>query len=94
MPTKTNKVLYGIAGADKNYRVLGYFVIRGDDDSVWFTRWKAREMQEYNPSIKHIYLVDNRQGLYSEYQKMLKNPSIENCACFKDFLEREGIRIF
>lgn len=86
-------ILYGITGVEHNYQVVKYFCIFEEDISIWFMRHKAAKMKEDYPVIKHVYAVDNRPGLRRDFLETLKNPTIEGCVAFKDFLEREGLLI-
>ena len=50
-------------------------------------------MVGHNPSIEHVYAVDQRPGLRRDYIESIKENSIESCYEFKDILEREGLKI-
>jgi hypothetical protein len=89
-----NLILYGIGDAKYQYRVLKYFCIYDENIDIAEIKRIARMMQVVNPSIEHVYLISNRHGLKREFQESIKRNSIENCAIFKDILEREGIKIF
>ena len=89
-----NLILYGIGDARYKYRVLKYFCIYDENIDVTDIKRIARTMQVINPSIEHVYLINNRHGLKREFQESIKRNSIESCAIFKDILEREGIKIF
>lgn len=86
--------LYGIGGADKQYRVLKYWVMEEEFISIWNIKYQADMLKIKNPSIEHVYVVDDRHGLYRDYKESIRKNSIESCAIFKDILEREGIKIF
>lgn len=86
-------ILYGITGIEHRYQVVKYFCVFEEDFSIWFVRRKAEQMKEDYPVIKHVYAVDNRPGLRRDFLEMLRQPTIEGCIAFKDFLEREGVRI-
>lgn len=85
--------LYGIGGADKQFRVLKYYVMEEDAVSIWNIRYQADMLKIKNPSIEHVYAVDDRYGLYRDYKESIRKNSIESCAIFKDILEREGLKI-
>lgn len=89
-----NLILYGIGDAKYQYRVLKYFCIYDENIDIAEIKRIARTMQVINPSIEHVYLISNRNGLRREFQESIKRNSIESCAIFKDILEREGIKIF
>lgn len=86
-------MLYGITGADENYRVAKYFCVYEEDISIWFMRYKASQMLENYPSIEKIYAIDNYPGLKREFSQIFKHPSIEGWVAFKDFLERNAMLI-
>ena len=86
--------LYGIGGAEKQYRVLKYWVVEEEFISIMNIKYHADMLKIRNPSIEHVYAVDDRYGLYRDYMESIKKNSIESCAIFKDILEREGIKIF
>lgn len=86
-------VLYGIGGPEKEYAVLGYFQIFELHDVVSTVRREAARLVANNPSIKAVYMIDNRYGLRRDYRESVRHNSIESYAVFKDILEREGMRI-
>lgn len=86
-------ILYGIAGASKQYVAVRYEIIEGDWASVWSFRHIANTMRMEYPTVEHVYLMDNRYGLRREFTESIKQHSIESCAIFKDTLEREGIKL-
>ena len=72
--------LYGIGGAENNYRVVRYTEIPEDSMTVLTYKYEAS-------------MMDNRHGLRRDYTVAYKKNSIESWAIFKDILEREGIEI-
>lgn len=86
-------ILYGIAGASKQYMPIRYQVIDADDYTTWYAKYYAKMMVAENPTVEHVYQMDNRYGLKREYMNCVKRPSIESCIIFKDTLEREGIKL-
>lgn len=88
-----NVILYGILGADQQYRVAKYWVIRDSESLIESIIFEANMMVEHNPSIKHVYAVDQRPGLRRDYIESIKENSIASCYEFKDILEREGLKI-
>lgn len=89
-----NVILYGLGGANYQYRVLRYYVVFDEQATISDLKRIAQTMQVINPSIEHVYMVSNRYGLKREFNESIKRNSIESCAIFKDTIEREGIRIF
>lgn len=86
-------ILYGISDARNQYRVIRYFAIDAENASIWYIRHCANMMRMENPTIEHVYAVDNRHGLKREYTESYKRNTIESCAIFKDTLEREGLKV-
>ena len=86
-------ILYGIAGASKQYKAIRYWVIEEANASIWYIRHCANVMRMENPTIEHVYVVDNRHGLRREFTESVKRNTIEICAIFKDTLEREGLKV-
>lgn len=87
-------ILYGLSGADTQYRVLKYYCMHEEVLSIGNLKSRAALMVMQNPGIEHIYAVDNRYGLKREYIESYKKNTIESCAIFKDALEREGILVY
>lgn len=85
--------LYGISGADQAYRVLKYQFIIEEEISIKEILYTATMMRVRNPSIEHVYAIDNRRGLKYDLQTAMKRNSIESWAIFKDILEREGLQV-
>ena len=87
-------ILYGFGGARDKYRVMKYFVIFDDNVSIRTMKNEAEVLKIKNPSIEHVYAVDNRRGLKKDFEESIRQNSIESCAIFKDIIEREGLLIF
>ena len=85
--------LYGIGDADVMYRVLYYRYL--EDREISFRRMDAEAefMMAVNPSIKEVYAIFDRRGLYWDYMEAVKKNSIESWQVFKSILEYEGRRI-
>ena len=62
-------ILYGIAGADSQYRVVRYYIIDAELVSISRIVFHANLMRIKYPSIEHVYAVDNRRGLRREYME-------------------------
>lgn len=86
-------ILYGIAGVENQYRAIRYFIIDAELVSISNIVYQANMLRIKNPTIEHVYVVDNRRGLRRDYVESYKKNTIESCAIFKDILEREGIMI-
>lgn len=87
-------ILYGLSGADTQYRVIKFYCIYEEHLSIGTLKSRAALMVMQNPGIKHVYAIDNRYGLKREYIQSYKINSIESCAIFKDTLEREGLLVY
>ena len=84
-------ILYGLSGASRAYTVLNYFCIYEGCVSISAIQMEARRLRMRNPSVEHVYAIDNRYGLRREYRESMKQNSIESHYIFKDILEREGM---
>ena len=87
-------VLYGLAGADKQYIAVRYKVLSGDEITISNIKHAAAIMQIEYPTIESVYAVDNRYGLRKDYMESILKHSIESCAVFKGILEYEGWKVF
>lgn len=85
--------LYGIAGADKQYRVIRYTYIDDERVSIDTIKMYASWLKINYSAIEHVYAIDNRPGLGASYREAIRKDSIESMVVFKDILEREGIRV-
>ena len=85
--------LYGIAGADRNYRIIRYDILNQDVISIRNIIYYSMRMRIKYPTIEHIYAIDSRKGLGGDYLEAIRKNSIESYAVFKDILEREGLLI-
>ena len=86
-------ILYGLSGPSKAYAVLNYFCIYEEFVSIRSIQQEAALLRMKNPSVEHVYAIDNRYGLRRDYRESMKQNSIESHYIFKDILEREGIQI-
>ena len=86
-------ILYGLSGPSKAYAVLNYFCIYEEYVSIRSIQQEAALLRMKNPSVEHVYAIDNRYGLRRDYRESMKQNSIESHYIFKDILEREGIQI-
>ena len=85
--------LYGIADLDGRYEIVAYSYIEQESFSISSVKHYATWLKLKNPSIAHVYAIDNRKGLAYEYKcTKRKNTFAENLA-FRDILEREGLKI-
>ena len=87
-------ILYGISGADEAYKVLNYFCIYEEYVSIRAIQDNASLLRLKNPSVKHVYAIDNRYGLRRDFRESMKKNSIESHIILKDILEREGMLVF
>lgn len=85
--------LYGIGDADVMYRVLYYRYLEDREISFRGIDAEAEFMMAVNPSIKEVYAIFDRRGLYWDYMEAVKKNSIESWQVFKSILEYEGRRI-
>lgn len=85
--------LYGLGGAEKQYKVLRYTRMDDEDITIRNIVYEAEMMKVRYPSVEHVYAVDNRHNLGRDYMDSIKKNTIESCAIFKDILEREGLLV-
>ena len=85
--------LYGLGDADVMYRVLYYRYLEDREISFRGMDAEAEFMMAVNPSIKEVYAIFDRRGLYWDYIEAAKKNSIESWQVFKSILEYEGRRI-
>ncbi len=85
--------LYGLAGAADQYRIVRYEPVDREMVSVSNITGLACLIKYKNPTIEHVYLVDNRRGLGYEVMHTMKRNTIEDNVAFKDMCERNGLLI-
>ena len=87
--------IYGIGGADDNYRIVAYQYIKVDEsyditrDSHSIAAW----LRYRNPTIKYTYAITESADLAQMYKKARKTNSVEDNVCFKLMLEETGFII-
>lgn len=86
-------MLYGFEGSNEAYRVSRYEFVAGEDFTVSYVKKMARWMVAKMPSIREVYMMDNRRNLASEYKETLKKNSMESFVIFRDTVQFEGVRI-
>lgn len=89
----TNVILYGIGGADDNYRVLMYYKFY-EETTISGIVSNACIMADFNPSIQRVYAIDGSSELYWDYMKTIKHPSLEKSVIFKTILEDKGLLVY
>ena len=85
--------IYGLGGADKQYKALAYRFIMDEDISITNIIYNASMLKAKNPSVEAVYAIDNYHGLRRDLMESVTKNSIESCAIFKNILETQGIRI-
>ena len=94
MLTNSKQVyLYGIAGAEKQYKVIAYQFLVDDDISIRNIVYSATMLKIKNPEVERVFAIDNRKGLRQDYQKSITLNTIESCYIFRDILETEGLEV-
>lgn len=81
-------ILYGIAGADSQYRVVRYYVIDAELVSISRIIFHANLIRIKYPNIEHVYAVDNRRGLRREYMESIKKE-LDRELCYLQRYSRE-----
>ena len=84
--------LYGIAGADDNYRIIthehiDYALV---PELGWFIRNEATWMRHMYPGIKDVYMIDGSSRLGAIFMNTVRKNTMENNVEFKRILETEG----
>ena len=85
--------LYGVAGPETGYAVVKYMYIEGDRLSIRHIINDALWLQMKNPTIEHVYAIDDRNWLLWDYREAITKKSVESFSIFKNMLEREGLLI-
>lgn len=87
--------IYGIGGADDNYRIVAYRFIKVNEsyditsDSHSIAAW----LRYMNPTIKYAYAIMESADVAQMYKKARKTNSVEDNVCFKLMLEETGFII-
>lgn len=85
--------IYGLGGAEKQYKCLGYLFLVDDDISITNIINSATLLKARSPSIKRTFVIDNGRNLRRDYLDSIMKNSIESCAVFKNILETQGIEV-
>lgn len=87
--------VYGIGGADDNYRIVAYQYIKTNTsyDVIHDCRTIAEWLRYRNPTIKYTYAIGESADLARMYKKARKTNSVEDNVCFKLMLEDTGLII-
>lgn len=87
--------LYGIAGAEDNYRVASYMYIDCEKEEVTIRKLviNATWLKIKNQSIKYVYAIDSSASLAHSYRETVHSNTIENNVLFKSMLEELGLKI-
>lgn len=86
-------VLYGIAGANNQYRVVKYEFYDGPIYDLAPIKAQAGMMRMDNPTIEEVYLVKSGPDIAADYRKADKRKSVEGNVIFKVTLEQYGAKI-
>lgn len=84
--------IYGIGGADDNYRIVAYQYIKANEsyNIIRDCHAVAEWLRYRNPSIKYTYAIDEGADLARMYKQARKTNSVEDNVCFKLMLEETG----
>lgn len=88
-----NAYLYSFANEKENYRPVEYRQIDLATSTVDSIRNEAIYMASKSENVQHVYLVPPRPNLAHEFYKAFKNPTIEECISFRDYIELISIRV-
>ena len=85
-------VMYGLMGADKQYRPGKFWIFSNKELSMLAVKHKAEVMKEF-PEIKSVYIVDNRKSIHTAYKYTMRKKSFDANVEFKGLLETYGIEL-
>ena len=85
-------VMYGLMGADKQYRPGKCWIFSKEELSMLSVRHEAEVMREF-PEIKSVYIVDNRKSIHTAYKYAMRKKTLEANVEFKNLLETYGIEL-
>ena len=85
-------VMYGLMGADKQYRPGKFWIFSKEELSMLSVRHEAEVMREF-PEIKSVYIVDNRKSIHTAYEYAMRKKTLEANVEFKNLLETYGIEL-
>ena len=85
-------VMYGLMGADKQYRPGKFWIFSNEELSMLAVRHEAEIMKEF-PEIKSVYIVDNRKSIHTAYKYTMRKKSFDANVEFKGLLETYGIEL-
>ena len=87
--------LYGLAEAEDQYRIVRYSYIDLTIEPVTIRRLAtlASWMRFKDPSIEHVYAMDDKPGLSKIFWNTFNNSTVQNNVEFKCMLEKEGLKI-
>lgn len=85
--------MYGIGGASDGFRVIRYAAIPQEEMSVMTLKYEMNGMLFRYPSIKRVFVIDQRPGLARMVTNSFKKNSIEENLILVDFLERNAIEL-
>ena len=87
--------LYGIAGADDNYRVITHVyidyamlpnIVRAVVNNAAWIKYKY-------PGVEHVYMIDGSSRLGAIYMDTMRRNTMEKNVEFKHILETEGSQV-
>ena len=87
--------LYGIAGADDNYRVVTHVYIDSDTQSITVRNIvnHAAWIKYKYPGVEHVYVIDGSRNLGVNYMDTVRRNTMEKNVEFKHILEMEGLLV-
>ena len=85
-------VMYGLMGAEKQYRPGKFWIFSNKELSMLAVKHEAEVMKEF-PEIKSVYIVDNRKSIHTAYKYAMRKKSFDANVEFKGLLETYGIEL-
>ena len=89
---KSKFIIYGLGGPEEEYRVIRYWVINSDQFSIGYAKFICDRLRGFYPSIKEVYLLDDRWGLLDEYRES-DHGGMADKVIFRDTIMNEGLRL-
>ena len=85
--------VYGLAGADQQYRVVRYsfFDVEQARDVTEEMHIQAAWLRSHDSAIETVYAVSGGRGLKYIYLDAVKRNTVETNVTFKTFLEQRGV---
>ena len=88
---KRNRIY--IYGLDSTYRIVKFWYITRAEASITQLIMEAINLRNSRVDITEVYCVDQSYEIFTGARDSMRTNLTEDKVCFKDLLERSGIRI-